>query len=243
MTFYLKRYILLIFLAGSISSVVWGGDRAELARLRAENRRLRLEADRLRSELSKRDNDLLKFRHWLAAASDSGKMMRVSERELQLTGILKEIVTRSNRLLTHISGVDSTFRDLLKELPVGPARQARLTLLLDQMERYAMQLSSIAGVYEESSDRRILEDVRVVSVNRELDTVILSAGSVHGVFPGLLFLGKNDSRLRLRVTAVRPWVCAAVPVSGSTEKMSPGMRFTVAHQAAPGEGIQPLRTR
>ena len=239
MTDFLKRFICSVLLAVCFFSLC-ADDRAELSKLKMENRRLHAELDRLRKQLTARDNDLLKFRHFLAATSDAGKVMTVSERERQLTNILKEIVKRSNRLLVHISGVDSIFRDLLKELPVGPARQARLLLQLEQMERYALQLSTIAGVFEERDSRQVLENVRVVAVNRELDTVILSSGSVHGIFPGLMFQSKRDGRLRLRVISVRPWVCAAVPIGVSAEPFTPGMEFTIAHRAAPGEGIRPL---
>ena len=236
----LKRIIFIFCLLSFFCCSLWSSEKNELAKLRMENRRLRLELDRLRGKLSEKENDLLKFRHWLAASSDAGKIMTVSERERQLTGILKEIVARSNRLLVHISGVDMIFRDLLKELPVGPARQARLLLQLEQLERYALQLSTLAGVFEERNNQQVLENVRVVAVNRELDTVILSTGSVHGVFPGLLFQSKRGGFLRLRVISVRPWVCAAVPVGGSAENFTPGMEFTIAHRAAPGEGVRPL---
>lgn len=239
MTDFLKRFICSVLLAVCFFSLC-ADDRAELSKLKMENRRLHAEIDRLRKQLTEKDNDLLKFRHFLAATADAGKVMTVSDRERQLTGILKEIVKRSNRLLVHISGVDSIFRDLLKELPVGPARQARLLLQLEQMERYALQLSTIAGVFEERDSRQVLENVRIVAVNRELDTVILSSGSVHGIFPGLMFQSKRDGRLRLRVISVRPWVCAAVPIGGNAEAFTPGMEFTIAHRAAPGEGIRPF---
>lgn len=239
----LKRALSIFCLTLSVSCCLWGNDHVEISKLRMENRRLRLELDRLRGKLTEKENDLQKFRHWLAITADAGKLQTVSEREMQLTNILKETVKRSNRLLSHISGVETLFRDLLKELPLGPARQARLLLQLEQMERYALQLSSIAGVFEESTSRQFLENVRVVAVNRELDTVVLSIGSVHGVFPGLLFQSKRDGRLRLRVISVRPWVCAAVPVSSSAEQFTPGMEFTIAHRARPGEGIQPLHTK
>ena len=237
--FFLKRLVLSVLLAVCLFSL-GADDRTEVSKLKMENRRLHAELDRLRKQLTAKDNDLLKFRHFLAATAEAGKVMTASERERQLTDSLKEIVARSNRLLVHISGVETIFRDLLKELPVGPARQARLLLQLEQMERYALQLSTIAGVFEERDSRQVLENVRVVAVNRELDTVILSSGSVHGVFPGLMFQSKRDGLLRLRVISVRPWVCAAVPIGVSAEPFTPGMEFTIAHRAAPGEGIRPL---
>lgn len=219
------------------------GENAELSRLRNENRHLRQELDRLHKELASRDNDILKFRLWLASSVDSGKLQTASDRELQLTEILKEFVARSNRLLGHISGVDKKIRELLKELPISPARQARMLLQLEQMERLSLNLSAIAGVYEESGDRSALENIRVVAVDRNLETAVLSVGSVHGVFPGLLCQSKQKNGLLLRVISVRPWVCAAVPVRGSIAQVSPGMELTFAHRALPGEGIRPLHTR
>lgn len=215
----------------------------ELNRLRTENRRLRQELDRLRASRSEEERDLLKFRAWLAATADSGKVQTVSEREMRLLAILAETVARCNRLVVHISGVERTFRDLLSEFPVGPARQARLLLQLEQLERYSMQVSSIAAVAESEEDPSAFRETTVLAVNRELETAVLAVGSVHGVFPGLLYQAKNDGEIVLRIVSVRPWVCAAMPVSGGMEKISPGMRFTAEHRARPGERISPLRRR
>ncbi len=215
----------------------------ELNRLRAENRRLRQELDRLRASRSAEERDLLKFRAWLAATADSGKVQTASERELRLLAVLAETVARCNRLVVHISSVERTFRDLLSEFPVGPARQARLLLQLEQLERYSMQVSSIAAVAESEEDPAAFRETTVLAVNRELETAVLAVGSVHGVFPGLLYQARNDEEIVLRIVSVRPWVCAAVPVSGKIDKIAPGMRFTAEHRARPGERISPLRRR
>ena len=216
---------------------------AELNRLRSENRRLRQELDRLRASRSKEERDLLKFRAWLAATADSGKVQTASDREMRLLAILTEMVTRCNRLVVHVSGVERTFRDLLSEFPIGPARQARLLLQLEQLERYSMQVSSIAAVAESGEDPSAFRETTVLAVNRELETAVLAVGSVHGVFPGLLYQAKNDEAVVLRIISVRPWVCAAVPVSGGLDRISPGMRFTAEHRARPGERIPSLRRR
>ena len=237
----LKRIFFGAFLLASV--FLAAGESGEVSALQAENQRLRQEVDRLHKELAERDQDVLKFRLWLASAMDSGKMLSVSERELQLTEILKEFVSRSNRLLGHISGVDKKIRELLKELPISPARQARMLLQLEQMERFALNLSAIAGATEEAEDKTALENIRVVAVDRKLETAVLSVGSVHGVFPGLLCQAKQKKDVILRVISVRPWVCAAVPVRGGMAQVVPGMELTFAHRALPGEGLRPLQTR
>ena len=237
----LKRIFFGAFLLASV--FLAAGESGEVSALQAENQRLRQEVDRLHKELAERDQDVLKFRLWLASAMDSGKMLSVSERELQLTEILKEFVSRSNRLLGHISGVDKKIRELLKELPISPARQARMLLQLEQMERFALNLSAIAGASEEAEDKTALENIRVVAVDRKLETAVLSVGSVHGVFPGLLCQAKQKKDVILRVISIRPWVCAAVPVRGGISQVVPGMELTFSHRALPGEGLRPLQTR
>ena len=68
----LKRIIFIFCLLSFFCCSLWSSEKNELAKLRMENRRLRLELDRLRGKLSEKENDLLKFRHWLAASSDAG---------------------------------------------------------------------------------------------------------------------------------------------------------------------------
>ena len=234
-----------IFSAACLLAAVFlaAGENSGISALQAENQRLRQEVDRLHKELAERDKDILKFRLWLASSMDAGKVLSASERELQQTEILKEFVSRSNRLLGHISGVDKKIRELLKELPISPARQARMLLQLEQMERFALNLSAIAGVYEEAEDKTALENIRVVAVDRKLETAVLSVGSVHGVFPGLLCQSKQKKDVILRVISVRPWVCAAVPVRGGISQVTPGMELTFAHRVSSGDGLRPFQMR
>ena len=88
--FFLKRLVLSVLLAVCLFSL-GADDRTEVSKLKMENRRLHAELDRLRKQLTAKDNDLLKFRHFLAATAEAGKVMTASERERQLTDILKEI--------------------------------------------------------------------------------------------------------------------------------------------------------
>ncbi|MBQ7207481.1 MAG: hypothetical protein IJS01_06740 [Lentisphaeria bacterium] len=238
-----KRGVFTAVLAGLVWTAFCGDDAAELTRLRAENRRLRLELDRLRAARSQQDRDLLRFRAWLAAAADSGKLQTASDREIRLLAILSEMVRRGSRLAVQVSSVERAFRDLLGEFPIGPARQARLLLQLEQLERCAMQVSSIASVAESEEDPAAFREATVLAVNRELETAVLSVGTVHGVFPGLIYRDRDGSGQSLRIVSVRPWVSAAVPVQGDAGRIAPGMRFTVEHRARSDERISPLRMR
>jgi hypothetical protein len=94
-----------------------------------------------------------------------------------------------------------------------------------------------------AEDKTALENIRVVAVDRKLETAVLSVGSVHGVFPGLLCQSKQKKDVILRVISVRPWVCAAIAVKGGISQVVPGMELTFAHRVLTGEGLRPLRTR
>ena len=51
----------------------------------------------------------------------------------------------------------------------------------------------------------------------------------------------HNGNLNLRIISVRPWVSAAVPVSGGLERITPGMRFTAAHRTPSGGRTSPWR--
>lgn len=222
-------FCLALGLLGSLLPLYAGS--AANDRLRLENRRLRLELDRLRKELTTRDKEILQFRLWAAGVTDAGKLADVSEREMRQAAILKEFVKRSSRLAVESSDILRTFRGLVKEFPIGPARQARLLLQMEDLERAAMGVVSITGAAENEKDPGAFRNARIVAVNRELETVVLSAGAVHGVFPGLIYQCERDPSLRLRVISVRPWVSAAAPVSGTAAALTPGMPFTPLSQS------------
>ena len=241
----MKRILTIILLLGAaVFPVVCPGREAasaELERLRQENRRLRQELDRLRQSALIQQRDLQQFKLWLAAVADDGVVMKASDREQHLIALLRELVRRSSRLAIRASAVSGDFGAFLREQPIGPARQARLLLQLEQLERSAMQVSALAGDVERSSGGDAFKNVRLLAVNRELDCAVFSAGSVHGVFPGLIYSAVNDPALRLRVISVRPWVSAAVPVADGIRRLTPGMRFTVVRGDKENTGIAPFK--
>ena len=225
----MKIFFLLTLLAVSCRLPLFAGETA-IDRLRLENRKLRHELDRLRQELTTRDREIMQFRRWAAGVTDTGKLTTVSQREIRQAEILTEMIKHSSRLAVEASDITRTFRKLIKEFPIGPARQAHLLLQMEDLERAAMRVVSITGAAENEKDPSAFRNVRIVAVNRELETAVLSAGAVHGVFPGLIYQCERNPSLRLRVISVRPWVSAAVPVSGTADPLTPGMPFTALSQ-------------
>ena len=228
MKYFILIFSVILFSAMSLSA----GDQAELKQLRRENQMLRRELDRLRKEATQRDKDLLLFRQWAAGVADNGKIMKASERESRLMSVLQEFLKRSNGLVLESMDLERTIRDLLKDFPLSPARQARLELQLDQFESKVRQVSAISTIAENAKDdNKYIREVRILAIDRDSETVVVSSGSVHGIFPGLLYQGKTNRDLELRIISVRPWVSAAVPVRGNLDLMTPGMVFGASRRA------------
>ena len=118
------------------------GDQAELKQLRRENQMLRRELDRLRKEATQRDKDLLLFRRWAAGVADNGKIMKASERESRLMSVLQEFLKRSNGLVLESMDLERTVRELLKDFPLSPARQARLEMITNTSVKYGSSPST-----------------------------------------------------------------------------------------------------
>ena len=68
-----------------------------------------------------------------------------------------------------------------------------------------------------------IKKCRILAVNRELDIIVLSAGTNSGIAPGMVFYADNDSGIRLRVIGVRVEGAAAELLSGEWKDVIPGM--------------------
>ena len=138
----MKNFVLIfsavLFAALNLSA----GDKAELKQLRRENQMLRRELDRLRKEATQRDKDLLLFRLWAAGVADNGKIMKASERESRLMSVLQEFLKRSNGLVLESMDLERTVRELLKDFPLSPARQARLEMITNTSVKYGSSPST-----------------------------------------------------------------------------------------------------
>lgn len=210
---------------GAASDDIGDAERS-LARLERENRLLREEVERNRRSLDEitkqyqeQNEQNRQLRLVLSGALASGQVRGAGEREEQLLRAMND-TAESGRALA-LKAVE--FCELVEAqtslLPLERIRQAEIRLRADELRRASRQFVALTSG---DSDGGTLEKCRVLAVDRGLSVVVLSVGTVHGAFNGLMYYVGKDKAV-LRVVGVRPFVAAAQLVSGDIEEIAPGM--------------------
>ena len=227
---------------GSVSVTLGNsGDREELTRLRGEVQKLRgqvkqltaqvddltVEKDLLKQELLEILNKFQKqnasyriLQQSIGSLSAGNNVLTATEREAQLTMELKRMAKAGLELAVRAGKFCDRIDLLLKELPLGYARQAEIKLEAEQLRSESRRISVSAAEVDGGEG---VQQCKIVAVNPELNLVILSVGSVHGAFNGLIYRA-GEGKLRLTVVAVRDYLSAAVITGGgSPDELSVGM--------------------
>ena len=192
----------------------------EIARLRRELLKQRQEADRLSAALAAKENELRRIRIWLAYVQADGKISDVSKREQRLLSALKVLSDCAGELVLKSMDFSELLKPKLNTLPLGSAERIRLVMALESLERSAARVNAVSGMVPgKGSDE--LRLVRVMAVRSDLNMAVISAGALHGVFPGMTFV-TPDGKVRLRVAEARPFVSGVIPVAGSLSTLVPG---------------------
>lgn len=192
----------------------------ENAKLRESTRKSRDELIELTNKYQEQNEQYRQLRLVLADALASGKVRSVGEREEQLLRTVSDTAESGGELAVRAVQFCELADEIMRELPVGSVRQAELRLKAGELKASSRRFISLTA--GEASDST-LEKCRILAVNPELSLVVLSVGSVHGAFHGLVYyVGKEDT-VRLRVVGIRPFVAAAAVVSGEIDKLTPGM--------------------
>lgn len=106
---------------------------------------------------------------------------------------------------------------------------ASLDRLVRQVEDAERSPSLVAG--RGGTNDRLRRECRVLAVSDEFQTVILDAGSAHGVRLGMLWQLSSpagEPTHRLRVVDLRATVSAAIPIEGKLGTIAPGMQAKAA---------------
>ncbi len=198
---------------------------AEVGRLRAEYAAHRRECMRVRNELlelidkyQKENENFRLLRLLLADAIDKGNVQGVLHREEQLGAAVRNLSSEGMALALSVLSFSEIAERELKKDPAGKAGSPEMALAVDRLRTQSRNFISTAGAVQ---NKESLQKCRILAVNRELSMVVLPVGQVHGAFNGLLFTaGKKP--VTLKVVSVRPFVAAAVVVSGDISELSPG---------------------
>jgi len=110
-------------------------------------------------------------------------------------------------------------------------RYARLETAVDRLERLPSLVAGRGGTVD-----RVRRECRVLAVNDDLQVVILDAGTDGGVRLGMVWhvVAEDAPVAEFRVVAVRPTLCAAMPVKGGLRRVAAGMLARAGERPAPG---------
>ena len=193
---------------------------AELRHLKTKTELQQQEIERLTALLAEKERELKKLRIWMDNISADSRFTTVSDREQRLMHALKILADSSGNMALKTMELAELLRPRLNALPLASSDRVRLVMALEDLERSAARVTSIADTASASEDR-LLKNVRVAAVRSELNMAVLSAGALQGIFPGMTFV-TADGRIRLRVLETRSMISGAVPIAGDINTLTPG---------------------
>lgn len=209
-----------ILLAAGFLFILCGKEKnEEISRLREELQSKQREIERLSGALTDRENELKKLRIWLANIVADGRITTVSEREQRLMTGVKTLADASEAMVIKSMNFSELLRPKLNALPLSSADRVRLVMALEELERSAARVNSVAGIGRNRLD--FMQQIRVVAVRPELGMAVISAGGIHGIFPGMIF-NTLDGRIKLRVAEIRPQVSGVTAIRGDLRNLVPG---------------------
>jgi len=216
-------------------------ERAENLRLQRENAALRQQLQKNDAEIKRLQQELLvmhrRYRNldlWMASVADTGKFVAAGDREGLLLEHLKELSRRGTALALQSSGFCEDMRGVIGKLPIGAAQQARLSLKLDEIDSASRNFIAVSEP-PAADPITLLQQSRILAVNRELKVVVLSVGSVDGVAMGMVFKN-HDASTELKIIETRAKVAAAIVSRGDIAAVRIGEIFSpldIRSSAAP----------
>ena len=194
--------------------------------LELENKTLRREKERcfqefieINQKYQKQNESYLRLKLLLSGAVTGSGVRNPDGKEKKLLAMTDDISESGGELALYSVQFCEFVESLVKEAAIGKIGRAELQLKSDELRRRA-------GRFMAMNDRNIPQGsggrCRILSVDRESNVVVLSVGSVHGAFNGLIYRSGKEPAV-LKVVATRPFVAAALLIKGNIEDLSPGM--------------------
>jgi len=199
--------------------------RSTVSRLTLENKTLREEKAIQHRELieltikyQKQNESLRQTQLVLAGALSQTGVRKSGKREDQLLQTLAHVSRYGGELALQTVQFCEFVNSLMPDMPIGYLKRSELQSKLNAARMAADRFNTFTS---EKAPESSLAKCRILAVDHELGCVVLNAGAAHGAFHGMLYyVGKQ---VTLRVVDVRPFVTAAIPVSGSIKDLAPGM--------------------
>jgi len=212
-------------------SVVFTDDAVPLAKNKIQNNGILRQDDRneelnvLRKEFfeilkksERQKKEYQKLQLSIAATIKSAEKINVTDREAELIASLNKITDKAKKLAVDTQQFCQYLDSVLDKLKIDKLERLRIKYRLDDLRNESEDISVMLSqkVLEKRTDK-----CRILAINEQLQVVVLTAGSIHGIRNGLKLRLENDTILK--VIAVRPYVAAAMVIEGNLEELTPGM--------------------
>jgi len=169
--------------------------------------------------------DLEYYELRIAGLLTDGQAIETGTALRQTLADIDELLANQHRLRQELEAFGRYLQSVLDILEPSEVLRRQITerfaALTETMAATAGEPPSVAGRGGEAQAR---QEARVLSVNDELQIVVLDRGLDHGVKPGSRWLALNDGKLagRLQVIEARSTVSAAVMTEGRLRDLGPG---------------------
>jgi len=202
--------------------------RVELGATRQQLNDLRRSYAELLVSANKRSEELAELRLQLAGVFAGDMISNDSDADTsEVYGVLEKLIRQHlvfYQNVRHFGEYLETVLDVIK--PSKVLREEivdRYHVLLRDVGRLERMPSLVAG--RGGSQIRSRQQCRVLTVNDDLQIVVLNAGLDDGVNPGSVWVLTSDSviKARLKVIESRSAISAAIPVNGSLGDFAPGI--------------------
>lgn len=194
--------------------------------LELENKTLRREKEDCFKELieinrkyQQQNESYLRLKLLLSGAVSGDGVRNPDSREKKLLALTDDISECGGELALYSVQFCEFVESLMKETALGKIGRAELQLKSDELRRRA---GRFMAMNERNIPQSSVGRCRILSVDRSSNIVVLSVGSVHGAFNGLIYRSGREPAV-LKVVALRPFVAAALLIKGNIEDLSPGM--------------------
>ena len=163
------------------------------------------------------------MKQWLAGMVSAEKELDKENAAAIRLAKMAELQKSGIALALKADAVSKLFRKELNSGKYESSSRIKYSMLLDELDETVRSFSSYA-LRNESTQK----ELQIIAVDSKLQLAVLSGGSSDGIITGMILFPKNrpDSKLKLRVTSVRPGVCAADLREGEWSDVIPGMLLT-----------------
>jgi hypothetical protein len=160
----------------------------------------------------------------IASSLDAVTPTKVNDKQMELLKILNRLVKSGNALA--VNNIEFTYyvKKLMQTSSLSSLEKARLNLKIEQLKTASIDFSRLTDV---DNAQNVPRECQIYNVNDDLQIIVLSAGYVQGIRAGLIVYAGDKGQTKLEVVAVRPYVSAAIVISGSLSNLAPGVKVFI----------------